>query len=151
VKTPADISTAFRARGLKLTPQRQAIFAALYANATHPTAEAVYDVVRAQMSSISLRTVYQTLNDLADMGEISQVDLGLGSTRFDPNTEPHHHLVCSQCAAVFDVAVADVPDSLARPVLPDGSGDGFVVEATDVIFRGVCATCARPQPPPPPP
>jgi len=142
VKSPEEISIAFRAKGLKLTPQRQAIFAALYANPTHPTAEAVYDVVRSQMPSISLRTVYQTLNDLADMGEITQVDLGLGSARFDPNIEPHHHLVCNQCATVFDV-----PNSLAEPVLADGVANGFVVEATDVIIRGRCATCAQTPPP----
>jgi len=140
VRSPPDISGAFRAQGRKLTPQRQAIFTALFDNPTHPTAEAVYDMVRAQMPSISLRTVYQTLNDLAAMGEIHQVDLGLGSARFDPNTDPHHHLVCSRCGAIVDI-----DSSVAEPVVPPGQGVGFVVESTDVIFRGACGPCAGAQ------
>jgi Fe2+ or Zn2+ uptake regulation protein len=142
VKSPADISAAFRAQGLKMTPQRQAIFAALHNNPTHPTAEAVYDTVRAQMPSISLRTVYQTLNDLADMGEIHQVDLGLGSARFDPNTDHHHHLVCGACGTIVDV-----DSTSTEPVVPAGQAAGFVVEATDVIYRGVCGPCAANQSP----
>ena len=57
----------------------------------HPTAESVYAAVSAEMPTISLRTVYQTLNDLAAMGELSLLDVGTGSTRFDPNLDPHHH------------------------------------------------------------
>ena len=69
------------------------------------------------METISLKTVYQTLHDLAELGEIAALDLGTGMTRFDPNVDhPHHHLVCRQCGRVRDL-VADFPD-LADP---DGS------------------------------
>ena len=62
---------------------------------THPTAESVHAAARAEMETISLKTVYQTLNELAAMGEIAALDLGTGMTRFDPNVEGvHHHLVC---------------------------------------------------------
>lgn len=137
MKSPSELSSAFRAQGRKLTPQRQAIFAALDCNSTHPTAEGIYDLVRVHMPSISLRTVYQTLNDLTEMGEISQVDLGLGSSRFDPNIAPHHHLVCSGCETVFDV-----DGEFAGLAVPASQVDGFVIEATDIIFRGMCASCA---------
>ncbi|HEY5154597.1 MAG TPA: transcriptional repressor, partial [Acidimicrobiales bacterium] len=65
MKSPAELTHAFRAQGLKVTPQRQRIFTVLYDNPEHPTAEAVYASVSADMPTISLRTVYQTLNDLA--------------------------------------------------------------------------------------
>jgi Fe2+ or Zn2+ uptake regulation protein len=146
MKSPTELSEAFRSQGRKLTPQRQAIFDALDGNPSHPSAESVYDMVRVHMPSISLRTVYQTLNDLTEMGEISQVDLGLGSARFDPNNEPHHHLVCSGCATVFDVAV-EVDSPLPDLEVPAGLGDGFVVDSTDIIFRGMCARCAAGQQP----
>ena len=49
------------------------------------------------METISLKTVYQTLHDLAELGEIASLDVGTGMTRFDPNVDdPHHHLVCRQ-------------------------------------------------------
>jgi len=64
------LTELFRARGLKVTPQRQAIFRVLHGETTHPTADAVYDAVSESMPTISLRTVYQTLNDLTAMGEV---------------------------------------------------------------------------------
>jgi Fe2+ or Zn2+ uptake regulation protein len=137
VRSPDELTTIFRERGLKITPQRQAIFRALHGSAVHPTAEAVYDTVRPEMPNISLRTVYQTLHDLADMGEIYAIDLGTGSIRFDPNTGRHHHLVCEGCGRVHDVEV-DLPGV----AVPDADEFGFTVSATEVIFRGRCRDCA---------
>lgn len=135
VRSPEDLTVAFRERGLKITPQRVAIFQALHGNTGHPTAEAVYASVVPGMPSISLRTVYQTLNDLAEMGEINALDLGTGSARFDPNVGEHHHLVCDTCGSIDDVHV-DV-SGLAPTELR-----GFHVTAAQVIFRGRCASCA---------
>jgi Fe2+ or Zn2+ uptake regulation protein len=89
------------------------------------------------MPTISLRTVYQTLNDLASMGELSPLDVGSGSTRFDPNLEPHHHLVCDVCGRIDDVH-AEFP-GVAVPASVDA---GFEVTATEIVFRGRCAGCA---------
>jgi Fe2+ or Zn2+ uptake regulation protein len=137
VRSPAELTEMFRENGLKVTPQRQSIFRALHASTVHPTAEAVYDTVRAEMPTISLRTVYQTLNDLAAMGEIHALDLGTGSARFDPTTQPHHHLVCVICGRVHDLE-AEFPD-VAVPV---GNDLGFEVTATEIVFRGRCRDCA---------
>lgn len=131
------LSEEFRANGLKVTPQRQSIFRALSGSTVHPTAEAVYTAVSVDMPTISLRTVYQTLNDLAAMGELSALDIGTGSTRFDPNLEPHHHLVCTACGRVDDVH-ADLPGV----PLPDAEATGFEVTTTEIVFRGRCADCA---------
>lgn len=128
----------FRERGLKVTPQRQAIFRALASSTVHPTAESVYATVSADMPTISLRTVYQTLNDLVAMGELATLDLGTGSTRFDPTVDPHHHLVCADCGRIEDVHV-DFPGV----VLPRrGESRGFEVTSTEIVFRGRCAECA---------
>jgi Fe2+ or Zn2+ uptake regulation protein len=131
------LTKLFRTRGLKVTPQRQCIFRVLYGNATHPTAEAVYAAASAEMPTMSLKTVYQTLNDLASMGEIVLLDLGTGSGRFDPNVEAaHHHLVCVECGKVRDLFADFGP--LAVP--PD-LRQGFAVGAAEVVFRGRCAEC----------
>jgi Fe2+ or Zn2+ uptake regulation protein len=137
VKSPDELTEAFRRQGLKVTPQRQSIFRALHDNPEHPTAESVYDAVRVEMPTISLRTVYQTLNDLASMGELRQLSFGPGSARFDPNGEPHHHLVCDGCGKVFDVH-ADAGDVHVHP----RERHGFTITATQVVFRGLCAECA---------
>lgn len=146
MKSVDALTEEFRANGLKITPQRQSVFRALSGSTVHPNAEAIYALVSAELPSISLRTVYQTLNDLTAMGELTALDIGTGATRFDPNQEPHHHLVCAACGRVDDVA-ASVPGV----ALPAEVAAGFEVTATEVVFRGRCADCAssaaRSQPP----
>ena len=142
MKSVEVLTEQFRARGLKVTPQRQSIFRALSSSTVHPTAESVYAAVSVEMPTISLRTVYQTRNDLAAMGELSALDLGTGSTRFDPNLEPHHHLVCDDCGSIADLQ-AEFP-GVAVP--PGGEAEGFEVTATEIVFRGRCARCAGARP-----
>jgi Fe2+ or Zn2+ uptake regulation protein len=137
MRTPAELTELFRARGLKVTPQRQAIFRILHGATIHPTAEAVYAEVANEMPTISLRTVYQTLNDLASMGEVQSLDLGTGSARFDPNLDVHHHLVCESCGAVHDL-YADFGDVK----VPAAERHGFVIESTEIVFRGRCTACS---------
>jgi Fe2+ or Zn2+ uptake regulation protein len=132
----------FRARGLKITPQRQAIFAVLQGNDRHPTAEGVYAEVALGMPAISLRTVYQTLNDLVAMGEIRSVDLGTGAVRFDPNESEHHHLVCDSCGSVRDVALDTSPLLVAAAA----ASDRFTPSTTEVVIHGRCVSCAPRSP-----
>jgi Fur family transcriptional regulator, stress-responsive regulator len=136
VKSPAELTELFRAQGLKVTPQRQAVFRALHGNPEHPTAEGIHGRVTAEMPTVSLRTVYQVLNDLAGMGELAHIQLGTGSSRFDPNLSPHHHLVCDECGKVHDLH-ADFTDVS----IPDGEPFGFAVRSTEIVFRGVCLDC----------
>jgi len=132
VKSVDELTERFRASGRKVTPQRQSIFRALGGSTVHPTAELVYEVVSAEMPTISLRTVYQTLHDLEAMGELHSIDVGTGSTRFDPNLEPHHHLVCTECGRIDDIE--------AEPPVLAASG-GFEVTAAELVYRGRCAAC----------
>jgi Fur family transcriptional regulator, peroxide stress response regulator len=136
VKSPAELAELFRASGLKVTPQRECIFRLLHGNDVHPTAESVYAAASAVMPTMSLKTVYQTLNDLAAMGEIQQLDFGTGSSRFDPNVDPHHHLVCTSCGKVRDLYV-----DFTGVHVPPGKRQGFLVGSPDVVFRGLCETC----------
>ncbi len=129
---------AYRASGRKVTPQRLAVMAAVHGHTGHPSAEAVHAAVTTSMPTVSLRTVYSVLGELVELGELRQLDLGTGSARFDPNGEPHHHLVCDGCGAVRDVAV-DHPDP--RPLPPPVTG--FTIHTTDIVFRGHCSACAE--------
>jgi Fur family transcriptional regulator, peroxide stress response regulator len=137
MRSPSELIRLFRSRGLKVTPQREAVFRALHENHLHPTAEAVHAAVVLQMPTVSLRTVYQVLHDLADMGEIQALELGTGSARFDPNVDAHHHLVCSSCGKVRDL-YADF-DEVS---VPAGAEQGFTVGSAEVVFRGRCDECA---------
>jgi Fur family transcriptional regulator, stress-responsive regulator len=138
MKTTEQLTELFRDRGLRVTPQRQAIFRLLHGNGRHPTVEALHDAARADMPTISLKTVYQTVHDLAAMGEVELLDLGTGRVRVDPNVEaPHQHLVCTRCGLVRDVPLDVIPR------LPARHKRGFAVDAVEVIFRGLCDNCSR--------
>ena len=137
MRSPDQLVTAFRASGRKVTPQRERIFRVLYDNTGHPTADAVHAEVVADMPSVSLKTVYSTLHELAELGELRQIDLGTGSARFDPNTDDHHHLVCDTCGAVQDID-ARFPGVALEAENPFG----FEVDSTEIVFRGRCRRCA---------
>ena len=87
MKTSDQLTDLFRERGLRVTPQRQAIFRLLHGDDAHPTVESLYERARAEMPTISLKTVYQTVHDLEALGEVDVLDLGTGSVRVDPNVE----------------------------------------------------------------
>jgi Fe2+ or Zn2+ uptake regulation protein len=137
VDTVDDLITRFRDRGLRVTPQRQAIFRLLHGVDTHPTVESLFEAARDEMPTISRKTVYQTVHDLEQMGEVQLLDVGTGSLRVDPNVEhAHQHLVCTRCGTVRDVLL-----DIAELRVPSRYRRDFTVEAVEVVFRGVCDSC----------
>ena len=132
---PAELTREFRARGLKITPQRQLLFTLLHDNQTHPTVDALFATASKMMPGISLRTVYQTLNDLAAMGELQVLQSAGGSTRFDPNVSDHHHAQCDRCGELHDVYVDDLSSLQVRNL------NGFQAERARIVFGGLCAAC----------
>jgi len=137
VKAPEELSELFRANGRKVTAQRQCIFRALQGSSDHPSADSIHRQVSREMDTVSLKTVYQTLHDLTDLGEIAALDVGTGLTLFDPNVEQaHHHLVCRRCGTVRDLT-APLPEIR----LPDGAALGYDVGSAEIVFRGLCPDC----------
>jgi Fur family transcriptional regulator, peroxide stress response regulator len=148
MRSPDELTTLFRARSLKVTPQRRAVFEAFDGGGGHPTADVIWSRVRDHMPTVSLRTVYQVLNDLVELGEVQAVSVGNGAWRFDPNTAGHDHFVCRSCERIYDV-IASRPRVVTRyPGLDksagSGGGDGsagYTVDTVEIIFRGLCASC----------
>jgi Fe2+ or Zn2+ uptake regulation protein len=140
VRTPAALTQVFRDSGLKVTPQRQLLFRLLHGHGGHPTADSLFVEASEQMPGISLRTVYQTLNDLAAMGELRVINFVGGPSRFDPNTGDHHHAECMSCGTLRDIYVPQV--QLPATDRLDGL-DGFQSHRTHIVFSGLCASCSE--------
>jgi Fur family transcriptional regulator, stress-responsive regulator len=132
-----ELVDLFRSRGLRITPQRQQIFRVLGGSNDHPTAETVWAAVREEQPAISLKTVYETLHELVEIGEVQQVDLVAGASRFDPNVSAHHHLICRMCRRMVDIdsAVGEIPSLTAAEV------SGYEIDEAEVVYWGRCPEC----------
>jgi Fur family transcriptional regulator, peroxide stress response regulator len=125
--------------GLAVTHQRQIIFDSLSEMNGHPSPESVYAVVRKQIPSISLATVYKNLKTFEEHGLIREVSPHHRSARFETNSAPHHHLICLRCKAILDVPATDVEPVRLRRRAPAG----FRVERYNVELIGYCGECAK--------
>src|ERR1035437_6006663 len=130
-----------RQRDLAGTHQRITIYEALSSMPGHPSPEQVYDRVRQQIPSISLATVYKTINTFIETGIVHEASLHHGSTRLDSNLEPHHHMVCTKCKTIFDLKQGAIGPVLLKGALPNG----FRVQRLSVEVLGLGERCANSQ------
>ena len=128
---------------LKHSKQRDSIKEFLSLRKDHPTADVVYMNVRKSFPNISLGTVYRNLTLLADLGEIIRLRVGDGVDRFDFDTSPHYHFVCSDCGRVsdFDFPFMERMTQVARESFK-GEIEGHIT-----YFYGRCENCSKQQMP----
>ncbi|NOZ24918.1 MAG: transcriptional repressor [Nitrospirae bacterium] len=123
--------------GFKLTPQRLAILAYLDGNTNHPAAEDIYRDVRKSFPTMSFATVYNTLEALKRRGEIIELTIDPERKHYDPNTDPHHHLICLSCKRIVDV------HKDFKINIPRAQRQGFRVTGNHIEFYGVCPDCMK--------
>ncbi|WP_305068748.1 Fur family transcriptional regulator [Luteitalea sp. TBR-22] len=132
--SPADL---LRGRGIQVTAQRLAVLRAV-SSAPHITADAVADVVRREIGSISLQSVYDTLGLLAAEGLIRRIQPSGSPARFETRVgDNHHHLICRSCGRLVDVDCA----VHAAPCLTPADGQGYEIEEAEVAYWGRCPDC----------
>ena len=130
----------YRDIGLKLTPQRLAILDYLEGNREHPSAEDIYHAVSKKFPTMSFSTVYNTLDALKKKGNVLELTIDASKKRFDPNTAPHHHLICIKCKRIADIM------NVYELSLPDDEKTNFKVIGNHIAFYGVCQTCGKKKP-----
>jgi Fur family ferric uptake transcriptional regulator/Fur family peroxide stress response transcriptional regulator len=140
--SPAELdrhlAVALRERGQRVTSQRLLIHRALRELDRHVTAEEVLAAVAPSLPSISLPTVYATLELFVELGIVRRVRAGEGAVRFDPRSEGHHHLACRRCGRVEDL---DVGVDFS-PALRAAARSRFAPESAELVLSGLCAACA---------
>jgi Fur family peroxide stress response transcriptional regulator len=132
---------AFQARchqaGLKVTPQRMAVYKALVETTEHPSAEVVFRKVRRTFPSISLDTVNRTLLTLSGMGAAFVVEGSGDAKRFDANLCTHQHFKCLKCRRIIDFHYEPF-DEIA---VPENLVGQFTVLRKTVYLEGLCDQC----------
>lgn len=133
------IIAKYKGKGLRLTPQRIAILKFLEGNTAHPTAEDIYREIRKDYPTISFATVYNTIQTLKGNGDILEITIDPTRRHYDPNTNPHHHIICLDCNAIRDVFV-DYSEVLKLPMQILRK---FKTVGNHVDFYGLCKKCLK--------
>ena len=120
--------------------KRSAILTCLRNTHTHPSAEAVHQLLQAEHPDISLATVYRNLALFKSQGIIQSLGTVGGIERFDANIAPHVHFICTSCHAILDLPQIDVPEQLKGMVQQQCGGQ---VSECQLSFTGVCQNCRQ--------
>lgn len=126
-----------RAAQLRVTPGRIAILGALD-TAPHSTADALHRIILNELPSISVQSVHNVLGDLDAAGLIRRIEPAGSAALYELRIgDNHHHVVCTNCAAVSDV---DCVHGEA-PCLEPSNTSGYTVAAAEITFWGLCPDC----------
>ena len=120
--------------------KRDAILACLRSTDIHPGAEWIHDQVKRDIPDLSLGTVYRNLALFKQQGTIASLGTVKGIERFDGNTEPHVHFICTGCGRIVDLPGMRVPEELCSAAGRDAGGR---VESCQLTFTGQCGGCEK--------
>ena len=134
----AEFEQACREQGLKVTHQRVEVYKAIHKASDHPSVEDIYAIVKKRIPSISLDTVYRTVDTFEKLGLVSRFQAPDGRYRFDTNVEAHQHLVCAKCGKIEDIHWSGL-EELAVPRVTGWSD----LALASVEIRGLCEACRR--------
>lgn len=133
-----ELVEKLRAQACRITPQRLALLELLVSSHDHPSAGQLYEKLKKQFPTMSLATVYKTLNLLRDMGEVREIGLGDGDKRYDVfKPFSHAHLICTQCGSIIDVEMPTFQNQ--EQELAEHSG--YRITGHRVDFFGICPQC----------
>jgi Fur family ferric uptake transcriptional regulator len=134
----ADLEERLRAAGLRVTASRVAVLRVLSEADDHPRVDQVIERVRLAGMTISTQAAYDACEALREKGLARRIALAGGPARYDARaTDGHHHLVCRACGLTTDVERV----TGAAPCLHAPNAAGFVVDAAEVTFWGLCPAC----------
>jgi Fur family ferric uptake transcriptional regulator len=134
VTAQPDLAAELRARGLRMTAQREQVLEAVR-ELGHATPEQLSEA----LSGVDLTTVYRSLELLEELGLVRHTHLGHGAPSYRPAEDDHIHVVCHHCGSVVD-APADLVDALERQLQDER---GFVIDRAHFTVFGTCGACAE--------
>ena len=132
-----NITSIFREKKLKLTPQRIAVYKYLMGTKEHPSAEIIYKALQKDYPTMSLATVYKALKTLVEVNLIQEINVGEGNFRYDGNSSEHCHIQCLHCGRVDDLEEMD-SKSLNEKAETHSK---YKIVSNKIYFYGICEDC----------
>jgi Fur family ferric uptake transcriptional regulator len=133
----ADWRSTLRAKGYRLTPQRELVLRAVE-RLGHATPDEVLTAVREELQAVDISTVYRTLELLEELGLVRHAHITDRAPTYHSTTAPEHvHLVCRGCGAVTEVG----PDVIATTTDALHGRYGFHTDVGHLTIFGRCRAC----------
>jgi Fur family peroxide stress response transcriptional regulator len=134
-----DVKDLLHERGYRATPQRLAIYDALWNAGSHPTVAEIHMFAEKRDPTISKATVYKTLELFTEIGLVREIGFRDEPTRYDPETDCHINLVCTRCGKIYDY-----PCDGFEGAIPDVEEEtGFRVQSHHFEIYGICSNCVE--------
>ena len=102
----------------------------------HPSAEDVFNKVHAQYPTMSLTTVYKTLEKFVELGELVEVNFDPTKRRYSSVLQNHNHIICIKCYKIMDIFenIGNIKEKKLK---------GFSVIGQSKIYYGLCKKCSK--------
>lgn len=133
------ITTMLRDQGFKVTPQRLAIYQTLASTKSHPSAEMIFNELQPIYPTMSLATVYKTMEILKELGLVQILNAGEDSFRYDARTDEHSHIRCMSCGGVEDLEHVDQTAFVAQVA----GKSPYKIIGQQFYFYGICPKCQK--------
>ncbi|MEW6087548.1 MAG: Fur family transcriptional regulator [bacterium] len=131
-----NIIERLKRKGVVLTPQRLAVAEFLEGNFNYPSVDEIYTGLKKSYPTISLATIYNSLEALKEAGEIQELTIKKDKVCFDPDPKPHHHFFCNKCKKVIDI-------NISCATAEKGHIYGNRIEEVQAYFYGTCKNCVE--------
>ncbi len=132
-----EVTALLREKGFKVTPQRLAIYNVLSNTTEHPSAEMIFSKLQEFYPTMSLATVYKTIEILKEIELVQILNVGEESFRYDANTDTHPHVRCLVCNRVDDIYGVDE----SAYVKQISEKTAYRLSGQQFYFYGVCPEC----------
>lgn len=124
-------------KGIRVTPQRMAVFQVLADSDCHMSVDAVYEKVKETIPNISLATVYSILEFFRDKSMLTEIKIDFEKSFYEFRTDSHHHFMCTECKKIMDVDIPFCKTICAKSV------DGHKITDFQGYFYGICKDCQK--------
>ncbi len=122
----------------RITPQRYAVLNILAHSSEHPSAESIYSELLEYYPTMSLATVYKTINLLKREDEVLELEFSELGNRYDgKKPHPHPHVICTECGKIIDPSQLNLEEITSKMM----KETGFKITTHRLDFYGICPNC----------
>lgn len=136
-----DLIKYLKEKGYKVTPQRIAVYEILKNTKEHPSVDMLYSKLQPIYPTMSLATVYKSLEVFKELGLVQELNTGEDKFRYDANVSQHPHITCLSCGKVEDVDDGMLFDLESKVE----SKTGYRLVNQQLYFFGYCPDCKNVQ------